>query len=78
MKVLPINTATGYFYNCVGCSANTPEELGQKINDMLNEIGDLNAQVELMDVKYKVSSPKEGVLIFSAQIIFKAKQKIEM
>jgi hypothetical protein len=78
MKVLPVNTATGYFYNCVGCSGHTPEELGSKINKVLNEAGELNAEVELVDIKYDVSSPKEEFLTFSAQVILRSKQKIEV
>jgi hypothetical protein len=78
MKLLPIQTESGYFHGSIGCSANTAEELGEKLNAILWELGNLNAPAfELVDVKYSVSSPKQEVLIFSTQIIFRSKQKID-
>jgi hypothetical protein len=78
LRVLPESTVQGYYYFCIGCAANTAEELGGRINYILNDINGLNVQAELVDVKYEVSNPREGVLIFSAQIIFRSKQKIEI
>jgi len=78
LKLLPIHNESGYFYKSFGCSGASPEELAEKVNKILEQLAELNAPAfELVDVKYSVSSPKQEVLIFSTQIIFRSKQKID-
>jgi len=81
LKVDDVYSGEGYFYTCIGCQGVTAQELGNNINQILDESNGINtynkhAQIELVDIKYDVTSPRGDALIFSAQVIIRSKIKI--
>jgi len=79
LKLLQSTKEAGYFYNCIHFSELSPLALGEKVNAALEELSYLDAPgFELVDVKYAVTSDKPEAMLYSTQIIFRSKQKIEL